>query len=72
VEVPIFRVFSISREHPWAPTLMRPYSRRTHSYGNLPYNITLINFILYDRFSSVITALEIIYKNAVLTGHWIC
>jgi hypothetical protein len=23
---------------------MRPYFRRTHSYGNLPYNITLINY----------------------------
>jgi hypothetical protein len=31
-------VFSIGREHPGSTALMRPSLRRTHSYGNLPYN----------------------------------
>ncbi len=31
-------VFSIVREHPGSTALMRPSLRRTHSYGNLPYN----------------------------------
>jgi hypothetical protein len=33
------RVFSICQERPWANTLVQPSLRRTHSYGNVPYNI---------------------------------
>jgi hypothetical protein len=34
------RVFSISRERPWAIALVQPSLRRTHSYRNLPYNLS--------------------------------
>jgi hypothetical protein len=39
------RVFSISRERPWATTL----SSRTHSYGNIPYNTTTLIKIIISR-----------------------
>ncbi len=40
MEVPILtHVFSIGREHTQAIALVQPSLWRTHSYGNLPYNI---------------------------------
>ncbi len=34
-------VFCIGWEHRWATALVPPSLRRTHSYGNLPYNFKL-------------------------------
>jgi hypothetical protein len=34
------RVFAIGWGCPRATTLVGPFVRRTHSYGNVPYNIT--------------------------------
>jgi hypothetical protein len=35
--------FSISLESHGATALMRPSLRRTHSYGNLPYNMNIVS-----------------------------
>jgi hypothetical protein len=37
-------VFSIDQEQPLATSLMWPSLRRTHSYGNLPYNIISLRY----------------------------
>jgi hypothetical protein len=43
LEVPIL-VYSpsVSQEHPWATALVQPSLRRTHLYGNLPYNNVIV------------------------------
>jgi hypothetical protein len=44
VEVPILMCSpSVDKGKPWGYALMQPSLWRTHSYGNLPYNINIVS-----------------------------